>query len=153
MQWDRRAHAGFTKGTPWLPVAGDYAARNVEVERADPHSMLNLYRRLIALRRAEPAVAVGGYTTVRGRGDIIAYSRRDAGQRILIVLNLSARPQSCDLPGISGGRVLLSTQLDRVDDIVSDQIAVGSNEGLIIALAGTGDSEIQRTNRLLKNGL
>jgi alpha-glucosidase len=146
MQWDPSAHAGFTTGTPWLPVAGDYEMRNVEVEHADRHSVLNLYRRLIAVRRAQPALAAGQYRTVLVSGDSIAYSRSDGSQRLLIVLNLSSRTQSCDLPGTAGGRVLLSTQRDRVDDIVSDHIPLGGNEGLIIALAGNGGSEIQRTN-------
>src|SRR5919198_758685 len=59
MQWDSSPNAGFTTGTPWLPIAADYQTVNVAVERDDPASMLTLYRRLIALRRATPALAVG----------------------------------------------------------------------------------------------
>jgi alpha-glucosidase len=141
MQWDGSAHAGFTTSTPWLPVACDYVLRNVELERADGRSMLGLYCRLIALRRAEPALATGGYTAARVCDDIIAYIRTDRGRRILVALNLSARAQSYQLPCAGGGRVLVSTQLDRVDDVVSDTIALGSNEGLIIAVAASDSHE------------
>jgi alpha-glucosidase len=142
MQWDDSAHAGFTTGTPWLPVACDYLLRNVKVEHADGRSMLNLYRQLIALRHAESALATGGYTTVQVCDDIFVYARNDHGRRILIALNLSARPQSCQLPGTGGGRVLLSTQLDRVAETVSDKIELGSNEGVIIGLAGNQNLSI-----------
>jgi alpha-glucosidase len=141
MQWDDSAHAGFTTGAPWLLVGGDYLVRNVEVEDADQHSILNLYCRLIALRRAEAALATGRCTTVQVCHDSVTYIRNDGSRRILMVLNLSARPQSCHVPGAGGGRVLISTQRDRVDYFVSERIALASNEGLIIALAQTGKDE------------
>jgi alpha-glucosidase len=134
MQWEGSAHAGFTRGAPWLPVACDYLVRNVQVEGADQHSILNLYCRLIALRRAEPALATRGYTTVQVCGDSITYIRNDGGRRILMALNLSARPQSCHVPAEGAARVLLSTRLDRAEDVVGDTVALRSNEGLIIAL-------------------
>ena len=66
----RQRACGFTTGAPWLPVACDYLVRNVHVEIADQHSTLDLYCRLIALRRAEPALATGGYTKVQVCGDV-----------------------------------------------------------------------------------
>src|SRR6185503_17285360 len=51
MQWDASPNAGFTSGTPWLPLAANYRTANVAAEHDDPASMLTLYRRLIALRR------------------------------------------------------------------------------------------------------
>ena len=52
MQWDASPNAGFTSGTPWLPLADDYPVVNVDAEDLDPTSMLMLYRRLMSLRRA-----------------------------------------------------------------------------------------------------
>jgi alpha-glucosidase len=134
MQWDGCAHAGFTSGKPWLPVGPDYVLRNVEVEQADKHSILNLYRRLMALRCAEPVLATGEYKTVQVCGGVFAYTRRDRGRRILIALNVSARRQRCQVPCPGGGRILLSTQLDRVDNVVRDPITLASHEGVIILL-------------------
>jgi alpha-glucosidase len=51
MQWDASPNGGFTTGTPWLPPI-DPAERNVEAQREDPDSLLNLYRDLIE-KRAE----------------------------------------------------------------------------------------------------
>ena len=59
MQWDASAFAGFSTVAPWLPLAGDFAGGNVAAERADPASLFNLYRRLIALRRVRPALTRG----------------------------------------------------------------------------------------------
>lgn len=50
MQWDGSARGGFTTGTPWLPAV-DPQRRNVVAQRDDPASTLELFRRLIALRR------------------------------------------------------------------------------------------------------
>src|SRR5690606_20682578 len=59
MQWNGSRHAGFSTVRPWLPLAPDYAVRNVAAAHADPTSILTLHRRLIALRRSRPSLAVG----------------------------------------------------------------------------------------------
>ena len=67
MQWDRSPAAGFSAGTPWLPIV-DTATRNVEDQRQDPGSVLSLYRRLIEARHGSPGA--GGRdasVAVRGR--------------------------------------------------------------------------------------
>jgi alpha-glucosidase len=58
MQWSAEPHAGFTRSAPWLPVADDFTRMNVAAERAEPTSMLALYRSLIDLRRRESALAL-----------------------------------------------------------------------------------------------
>ena len=50
MQWNTRENAGFTTGTPWLKVNDNYTEINVETQDTDPDSVLNYYRKLIALR-------------------------------------------------------------------------------------------------------
>ncbi len=133
MQWDATASAGFTTGTPWLPIADDYRSVNVETERDDPRSMLTLYRRLIAQRRAEPALAVGTYAPVRAGGDVLAYRRENGAQRFLVALNLGAEPRTLDLREIGiTGRVALSTYLDRDGEHVAGSIRLRGDEGLII---------------------
>lgn len=56
--------AGFTSATPWLPLAADYAERNVERQQTDPRSLHSLYRALLALRRREPALHAGTIESV-----------------------------------------------------------------------------------------
>ncbi len=64
MQWDGSRFAGFSNAGPWLPLTDDFAQRNVGAQRRDPGSLYNLYRRLIALRRAHRALATGSYRAV-----------------------------------------------------------------------------------------
>ncbi len=52
MQWNTQENAGFTTGTPWLKVNDNYTEINVETQDTDPDSVLNYYRKLIALRKS-----------------------------------------------------------------------------------------------------
>ncbi|MFN8540814.1 MAG: alpha-amylase family glycosyl hydrolase [Thermomicrobiales bacterium] len=134
MQWDASPQAGFTTGTPWLPVADDYLQVNVAAQRDAPSSDLTLVRRLIALRRAAPALATGSYTAIPAAGDLLAYLREGAGGRYLIALNLGHQPQTLPTTLASGGRIALSTHLDREGEQLGDTIALRPDEGLIVAL-------------------
>jgi len=135
MQWDTSPNAGFTSGTPWLPLADDYECANVAAERDDPRSILTLYRRLIALRRATPALETGAYRPLAATGDLIAYVREGAGRRFLIALNLGQQAQSFAVSDLGSGRVVLSTYLDRDGEPVSGALALRGDEGLIVELA------------------
>lgn len=130
MQWDGGPGAGFTAGEPWLPLSADFKARNVATMSEEPTSILNLYRRLIATRRAEPALSVGSYHQVAAGPDVLAYERRHGDRRLLIALNLcmQGRPMP---PTASAGRILLSTHLDHADQVPSDTLRPG--EGVLVA--------------------
>ncbi|HXT21598.1 MAG TPA: alpha-amylase family glycosyl hydrolase, partial [Thermoanaerobaculia bacterium] len=159
MQWDGGAGAGFTTGEPWLPVADDAGAVNPDAEpeagtsvgrpgpdprprpinvaaqRDDPRSLLTLYRRLLAIRRAEPALAVGPFSPLRAPGDLLAWVRKDGDRRFLVVLNLggeaaSYAPAVLDL----SGEVVLSTHLDREGERVRRAVELRADEGLLIRL-------------------
>jgi alpha-glucosidase len=135
MQWNAGPNAGFTAGTPWLPVAADYRTVNVAVERDEPTSMLTLYRRLIELRRALSALAVGSYTPIAAHGDLLAYVRAYAEQHCLVVLNLGSQPQQLEL-GHAGprGQITLSTHLDRAGEHVRKSVALRADEGVIVTV-------------------
>jgi alpha-glucosidase len=136
MQWDRTARAGFTTGEPWLPLAEDSATVNVENQREDPDSMLTLCRRLIGLRRGEPALEVGRFGMITAQRDLLAYERRGRhGERsFLIVLNLTARARTFRCPvEYSAGRIVISTHRASDGRATNVEIAVGANEGFIIA--------------------
>jgi oligo-1,6-glucosidase len=64
VQWDDTEHAGFTLGTPWLPVNPDHGEWNAAAQRDDPGSVLAHYRRLIELRHSLPVVALGDFAMV-----------------------------------------------------------------------------------------
>ena len=93
MQWDGSANAGFTPAgiRPWLPVNPDYPQVNVAVEAGDPESLLELYRRLFAVRRAHPALHRGSLHLISGLpADVLGYRRTDpeTGQQCAVFANL-----------------------------------------------------------------
>jgi alpha-glucosidase len=133
MQWSAEPHAGFTSGTPWLPLAEDFATVNVAAEQAEPSSMLALYRSLIDLRRREPALGVGGYEPVDATGPILAYLRRHRERQLLIALNFDREPAMLDVP-TEGGRILLSTHIDRDEPLPAGGLRLRGDEGVIVEL-------------------
>jgi alpha-glucosidase len=137
MQWSAQENAGFTTGDPWLPIANDYREVNVEAARDDPHSMLTLYRNLIAVRRGEPALEVGRFEPVEAEGDVLAYIRRGRGSEsgFLIALNLGPDPQVLHRPtDAADGTIALSTHLDRAGERVEAALQLRADEGVLVRL-------------------
>jgi alpha-glucosidase len=135
MQWSNDEQAGFTTGNPWLPIAGDHQTINVALERDSPTSILTLYRRLIELRRAEAALSVGDFAPLPAPGDLMAYIRKTDQRRLLVVLNLGAKPQSFSISDLQcRGSLLLSTHLDRSREVLRDKLDLRGDEGAIIEL-------------------
>ena len=94
--------------------------------------MLTFYRRLIALRRAEPALAVGAYAPLPAEGDVLAYLREGFARRFLVVLNLADGPAAFDLPSGQKARLILTTYLDRDGLEVANRLQLRPNEGIIL---------------------
>jgi len=136
MQWSSGQWAEFSTVRPWLPVADDYRNANVELERTDASSLLSLYRRLIELRRAEPALSVGDYAALPAGDDLVAYMRKAGRRRLLIVLNFGARPRKFDLNELEAQAVLLlSTHLDREQKKLGAELRLRPDEGVIVELS------------------
>jgi alpha-glucosidase len=104
MQWDATAHAGFTNGDPWLPVPPGYRDKNVAAQVKDPGSLLNFYKRLIALRRRSPALLDGSYTAIGEDPHVYAYRRAAPGQTAVVALNMSAERRAFKLPPPAGSK-------------------------------------------------
>ena len=135
MQWDDSAQAGFTAGTPWLPIAPQALTVNVAAQRADPSSILSLYRRLIQLRRAELSLSLGAYKAGTTTDDVMLYSRELGTTRLLIALNFSHQPQALLLEGREArGSILLSTNLDREGERFEKKLQLQGDEGIIAKL-------------------
>ncbi|TAH45112.1 MAG: alpha-glucosidase [Betaproteobacteria bacterium] len=102
MQWDASPHAGFSTATPWLAVNPNYPEINVVAQEADPDSVLNYHRRLIALRKAEPVLVHGRYTLLmKNDPQIYAYTRTLDGHRIVVITNLTGRAAHYRHAGLS----------------------------------------------------
>ncbi|MEM8948277.1 MAG: alpha-amylase family glycosyl hydrolase [Pseudomonadota bacterium] len=132
LPWRPRAGAGFTQGEPWLPIGADNAAKNVEAQRDDPASMLNLTRDLLALRRAEAALSLGSWRPVAIEGEALAYAREVEGRRFLILANLDDAPKTVRVDEAVDGRVVLSTIREREGGSVGPSIDLLGDEAVII---------------------
>jgi alpha-glucosidase len=94
MQWNDGPNAGFTRGTPWLPVPPSYKTVNVASEQKDPSSVLQVYRSLLTLRHENRALLDGDYVAVNeSDANVLSYLRRYKNEAVLVVLNMSSRPQ------------------------------------------------------------
>jgi len=107
MQWDGSRNAGFSDREPWLPLSSDCSRVNVRAQERDPASMLTLHRALLALRRREPALSIGGWAPVQAEGSVLAFTRSHGGTRFLVALNLVPEPASLRVGG--SGTVELGT--------------------------------------------
>ena len=93
MQWSPQSGVGFTSGTPWEAPQPDSMTTNVALEDADPGSLLNLYRRLIQLRRENEALATGKLVPLTASNpQVAAYLRRAGDHAVLVVANLGGTP-------------------------------------------------------------
>ena len=100
MQWNGGENAGFTSGRPWISLPDNYKTINVEAEMADEDSILYYYRRLIAIRKEEPAVAEGSIEFIETSDpQILAYRRILGEDEILAIHNFGsgekAVPPAC----------------------------------------------------------
>jgi len=132
MPWDGSGNAGFTTAKPWLPLHADWPIRNVARMAEEPHSILTLYRRLLAVRRAHPALAIGDFGLLDSEGDVLAYERRHGAGRLIVALNLGGRTQRLELPDWANDcRVILSTLTDAA--LPGDgAVLLRADEGLIL---------------------
>ncbi len=93
VQWSAEKNAGFTAGTPWLPVTANYTHINYEAEDADPASVLNYYRRLIGLRAGNEILKYGTFKPLYARRRMMAYRRELDGEKLTVILSFSQRRQ------------------------------------------------------------
>ncbi len=142
MQWDATPGAGFVPpGTKagqletWLPIHPDYRERNVQVQLEDPQSMLNLYRKLLRLRRSSPELRDGSYRPVgEAPEDSYVYYRTHGDQTVLVALNFAGKDRVLALGDPRPGRILLSTWLDREGQVTLSQCSLRAHEGIVVQL-------------------
>ena len=96
MQWSAQENAGFSPPgvETWLPVNQDSRLSNVSSQMDDPDSLLNVYRRLLQVRRENPALHRGSLDVIPQDPEnpgLLAYSRLFEGQDVLVLMNFGAR--------------------------------------------------------------
>lgn len=87
-QWNNSVNAGFTSGTPWISINPDFQTINQEAQEKDPNSVLNYFRKVVALRKNNPVLVYGKYELLdRSNPNIYAYTRTLNGKKWLVLLN------------------------------------------------------------------
>jgi len=108
MPWDNTANFGFTTGTPWYAFSTHEAEISVAAQEADPNSLLNWYKALIALRNEHPALSQGTLTLRDGEnGGVLEFVREGKGERLLVLANFGDETQ-LDTSASAGATELLT---------------------------------------------
>ncbi len=93
MQWSAEEHAGFTSGTPWFHINENYKEINAAAALADPDSILNFYKKAIALRKRLPVVQNGNYQDYyKNSNELYVYARETKEQKLLVICSFTDRP-------------------------------------------------------------
>ncbi|CRK82011.1 glycoside hydrolase family 13 protein [Neobacillus massiliamazoniensis] len=93
MQWSSEENAGFTSGKPWLKLNPNYMEINVRVQQNDASSILNFYKKMIQLKKANEVFTYGTYDLLlKDDPQIFAYTRTFESEKVLVVANLSVQP-------------------------------------------------------------
>jgi len=98
MPWNDEVHAGFSHGTPWLPVPEEHQSLAVSRQEVAPNSVLNGFRRFMQWRRTHPPLRWGDIAFVEVPEPVLAFTRSHAGDTMLVAFNLSADSVAFDLP-------------------------------------------------------
>ncbi|MGN1418322.1 MAG: alpha-glucosidase, partial [Acutalibacteraceae bacterium] len=96
MQWSAEENAGFSSSTPWIEVNSNYKNINVETELQEEDSVLNFYKKMIALRHEHPALVYGSFSLVnKSFGDVLSYYRTDKDDGVYFVeINLTDKEKA-----------------------------------------------------------
>ena len=107
MQWSADENGGFSTGTPWFKVNPNYKQINVEIQENDANSILNFYKMLIRLKKANVVFTYGTYELLlKDDTQIYAYTRTFDKEKMIVITNLSA--EQAEFQGVSlDGRNLL----------------------------------------------
>ena len=127
MPWTDGAHAGFSHGTPWLPVPQEHRALAVAQQEADPDSVLHGFRAFMHWRKSQPALRWGDIRFLDTAEPVLAFTRSLAGETVLAVFNLGEQAQDVTLP--------MSGTLQRLEQ---HALAQGSLAGNRLQLPGYG---------------
>ena len=101
VQWDSSKNAGFTTGTPWLPLNPNYKKINVAQQEKDPESVLSYYKKLTALRRNpeyKETIVYGDFVPFMADEDRLMAFYRKGEKTLLILGNYRKEERELELP-------------------------------------------------------
>jgi glycosidase len=139
MCWNKEENFGFSTSNPWIPISKDGSTTNVEEESKNSKSLLNLYKKLITIRKKEGALQRGSQKLLFINNDkILAYIRIYNDQKIIVLLNFTSEEtrffSGDEISGYDRGKVLFSTNRKEESYFDLNIIALLPYEGIIIKL-------------------
>ncbi len=136
VQWNDQLNAGFTSGTPWLPVNDNYPEINAEQAVKDEDSIYHHYRRLIALRQGEQygdVIVYGEHQLLDPQdSEVYAYIRSHQGKSLLTIANFSGNSVVRSYPG-SVKQQVINNYPETVESLT--EVALKPYQALVIELA------------------
>lgn len=118
MQWNDKQNAGFTNGLPWSPINSGYTTTNIERQKEDKDSLFNIYKTLIKLRKEFKPLNAGEWEPLLyGKKGVIAYARVHDDEKIIVILNFTARNKKTQLNNTSEWHVLFSTHRQNAESV------------------------------------
>ena len=137
MQWNGEKNGGFTKGTPWLKVNPLFKDVNVEAQEQDPDSVLNYYRKLVALRKSDELKEVFTYgkflPEYENMDGIMAFYRKNESKCILVAANFGKDATTIKLKSRIK-KVWLSNRAEEMADCEADTLNLRSCEVVVLEL-------------------
>lgn len=119
MQWTDGKNAGFTDGTPWLPLNPNYPTVNAQNALSDPDSTFYYYRKLIALRKEYPVFRDGNFTLLDAENEkVFAYVRELDGHKLLVVCNFTAESVEYPVPTAFENARILAANYENAEDVL-----------------------------------
>lgn len=119
MQWNGEKNAGFTQGTPWLPVNENYVRINAKQALCDMDSVFYYYKKLIALRKTHEVFQDGSFTLLcPDEEQIFAYIRSTQTEQLLVVCNFSDKEARFTVPQAFAGAKCLIGNYQSVSDVL-----------------------------------
>ena len=110
-QWDDKKHGGFTDGQPWIKVNSNFKSINVAAQEKDKNSILNYFRKMVALRKQQPVLVYGKYELLdEANKNVYAYTRVLNKDKVLVLLNFSKEKTKFNVPVAAGkmGKVMIN---------------------------------------------
>lgn len=136
VQWNDQLNAGFTSGTPWLPVNENYPEINAAQAVKDDDSIYHHYRRLIGLRQGEQygdVIVYGEHQLLDPQdSEVYAYIRSHQGKSLLTIANFSSNSVVRSYPG-SVKQQVINNYPETVESLT--EMALKPYQALVIELA------------------
>jgi alpha-glucosidase len=112
-------------------MVDDLDVFSVAAQQDETDSFLELTKKLVAVRRASPALRTGSYGSMEAKGDVLVFERHAGDDRSLVVLNFSESERSTEIPS-QYKRVEISTQGMTTNEVLDGHLQLAPLEGYIV---------------------